>query len=78
MRHLPASHVLRLTAGVSLSMLLLSACGPETLGTAATAGAAKAKELEQARAVQEQVRQQLQQSVEQGQQRNQQLERAAQ
>ena len=49
---------------------MLVACGVETAGTAATAGAVKKQEMEQGRVVQEQVQQQLQKSVEQAQQRN--------
>lgn len=48
----------------------LMACGVETAGTAATAGAVKTQDIEQGRVVQEQVQQQLQKSVEQAQQRN--------
>ncbi|MGE0351232.1 hypothetical protein [Hydrogenophaga sp.] len=50
-------------------LCLLTACGVETAGTAATAGAIKKNEMEQGRATQEQVRQQLQKSMEQSQQR---------
>lgn len=49
---------------------MLMACGVETAGTAATAGAVKKQEVEQGRVVREQVQQQLQKSVEQTQQRN--------
>jgi hypothetical protein len=48
---------------------MLMACGVETAGTAATAGAVKKQEIEQGREVQEQVQQQLQKSLEQSQQR---------
>lgn len=48
--------------------LLLTACGVETAGTAATAGAIKKNEVEQGRVVQEQVQQRLQQSMDQAQQ----------
>jgi hypothetical protein len=48
---------------------VLMACGVETAGTAATAGAVKKQEVEQGRVVQEQVQQQLQKSLEQSQQR---------
>ncbi len=55
----------------------LTACGVETVGTAATAGAIKQQEIEQGRVVQQQVQQQLQQSMEQTQhQRAEQLEQA--
>ena len=55
---------------LALSVLaVLAACGVETAGTAATAGAIKKNEIEQGRATQEQVRQQLQKSMEQSQQR---------
>lgn len=49
---------------------MLIACGVETAGTAATAGAVKKQEIEQGRVAPEQVQQQLQKSVEQAQQRN--------
>lgn len=55
----------------------LTACGVETVGTAATAGAIKQQEIEQGRVVQQQVRQQLQQSMDQTQQqRTEQLDQA--
>ena len=54
--------------------LLLVGCGLESAGTAATAGATKQLELEQARKTQEQVREQVQQSMELMNQRNQQLD----
>jgi len=56
--------------------LLLTACGAETASTAATAGAIKKSEIEQGRAVQEQVQQRLQQSLDQTQQRADQVEQA--
>lgn len=52
----------------AFTALLLTACGVETAGTAATAGAIKKNEIEQGRVVQEQVQQRLQQSLDQGQQ----------
>ena len=58
--------------------LLLAGCGLESAGTAATAGATKQIELEQARKTQEQVREQVQQSMEQMQKRNEQLDGATQ
>lgn len=60
----------------ALTALLLAACGVETAGTAATAGTIKKNEIEQGRAVQEQVQQRLQQSLDQTQQRADQLEQA--
>lgn len=57
------------TALLALALPLLTACGVETVGTAATAGAIKQQEIEQGRAVQEQVREQLHKSLDQGQQR---------
>lgn len=53
---------------LALVLPALSACGVETLGGAATAGAVKQQEIEQGRAVQQQVQQQLQQSMDQTQQ----------
>lgn len=61
---------------LAATVLLLTACGAETAGTAATAGAIKKNELEQGRAVQEQVQQRLQQSLDQTQQRADQVEQA--
>jgi uncharacterized protein YpuA (DUF1002 family) len=54
----------------------LNACGVETVGTAATAGAIKQQEIEQGRVVQQQVQQQLQQSMDHTQQRAEQLDQA--
>ena len=53
---------------MSLVLPALNACGVETVGTAATAGAIKQQEIEQGRVVQQQVQQQLQQSLDQTQQ----------
>lgn len=65
------------SAMLALLLPALSACGVETLGTAATAGAVKQQEIEQGRAVQQQVQQQLQQSMDQTQQqRAEQLDQA--
>lgn len=58
--------------------LLLWGCGLESAGTAATAGATKQIELEQARQTQEQVREQVQQSMDQINKRSEQLDGAAQ
>ena len=58
--------------------LFLVGCGLESAGTAATAGATKQMELEQARKTQEAVREQVQQSMEQMNKRNEQLDGAAQ
>jgi hypothetical protein len=58
--------------------LLFVGCGLESAGTAATAGATKQIELEQARQTQEQVREQVQQSMDQINKRNEQLDGAAQ
>jgi Holliday junction resolvasome RuvABC endonuclease subunit len=55
---------------LGIGLLGLAACGAETAGTAATAGAIKKNEIEQGRATQEQVQQQLQKSLEQSQTRN--------
>lgn len=64
------------TALLALVLPLLTACGVETVGTAATAGAIKQQEIEQGRAVQEQVREQLHKSLDQGQQRAGQVDQA--
>ncbi|PKO67798.1 MAG: hypothetical protein CVU22_10505 [Betaproteobacteria bacterium HGW-Betaproteobacteria-16] len=58
--------------------LILVGCGLESAGTAATAGATKQMELEQARKTQEAVREQVQQSMEQMNKRNEQLDGATQ
>ena len=58
--------------------LFLVGCGLESVGTAATAGATKQMELEQARKTQEAVREQVQQSMEQMNKRNEQLDGATQ
>ncbi|MDR7152343.1 outer membrane murein-binding lipoprotein Lpp [Hydrogenophaga palleronii] len=63
---------------ITVTPLILAGCGLESAGTAATAGATKQMELEQARKTQEQVRQQVQQSMEQMNKRNEQLDGAAQ
>lgn len=61
----------------ALALLTLTACGVETVGAAATAGAIKQQEIEQGRAVQQQVQQQLQHSMDQTQQqRAEQLDQA--
>lgn len=61
----------------ALVLPALTACGVETMGAAATAGAVKQQEIEQGRVVQQQVQQQLQQSMDQAQQqRAQQLDQA--
>ncbi len=57
------------TSLLGAALLMLAACGVETAGTAATAGAVKKNEIEQGRVAQEQVQQQLQKSLEQSQQR---------
>lgn len=64
------------TLSFAAAVLLLTACGAETASTAATAGAIKKNEIEQGRAVQEQVQQRLQQSLDQTQQRADQVEQA--
>ncbi len=61
---------------LALMLPALTACGVETVGTAATAGAIKQQEIEQGRVVQQQVQQQLQQSMNQSQQRAEQLDQA--
>jgi uncharacterized protein YpuA (DUF1002 family) len=58
------------TSLLGAALVTLAACGVETAGTAATAGAVKKNEIQQGRVVQEQVQQQLQKSAEQTQQRN--------
>ncbi|HEX5738951.1 MAG TPA: hypothetical protein VFY22_10600 [Hydrogenophaga sp.] len=63
---------------MATAAMLLSGCGLETAGTAATAGATKQIELEQARKTQEEVRQQVQQSMDEINKRNQQLDGATQ
>lgn len=72
------SRSIRLLAATSVFSLLLTGCGLESAGTAATAGATKQMELEQARKTQEEVRQQVQQSMDQMQKRNEQLDGATQ
>ncbi len=47
------------TLSFAVAALLLTACGAETASTAVTAGAIKKNEIEQERAVQEQVQQRL-------------------
>jgi hypothetical protein len=65
------------TGLLALVLPALTACGVETLGTAATAGAIKQQEIEQGRAAQQQVQQQLQQSMDlTQQQRTEQLDQA--
>jgi hypothetical protein len=61
---------------LALVLPLLTACGVETVGAAATSGAIKQQEIEQGRAVQEQARDQLQKSLDQGQQRAEQVDQA--
>jgi len=61
---------------LTLVLPALTACGVETVGTAATAGAIKQQEIEQGRVVQQQVQQQLQQAMDTTQQRAEQLEQA--
>lgn len=62
-------HHANTTSLLGATLLMLAACGVETAGTAATAGAVKKSEIEQGRVAQEQVQQQLQKSLEQSQQR---------
>ena len=61
---------------VAVAALLLAACGAETASTAATAGAIKKNEIEEGRALQEQVQRRVQQSLDSTQQRTDQLEQA--
>lgn len=61
---------------VAVAALLLAACGAETASTAATAGAIKKNEIEEGRALQEQVQRRVQQSLDSTQQRTGQLEQA--
>jgi hypothetical protein len=58
---------------LALVLPALTACGVETVGTAATAGAIKQQEIEQGRAVQQQVQQSMDQTQ---QQRAEQLDHA--
>jgi len=58
---------------LALVLPTLPACGVETVGTAATAGAIKQQEIEQGRAVQQQVQQSMDQTQ---QQRAEQLDHA--
>ncbi len=61
-------------AVASIGMLLaLGACGLESAGTAATAGAAKQIEVEQAHQKQQAIREQLQRSMDEMNKRNEQL-----
>lgn len=53
-----------------LCLGLLSGCGAEAVGTAATGATIKQKELQAGQAAQQQVQQQLQQGLDLGQQRN--------
>jgi outer membrane lipopolysaccharide assembly protein LptE/RlpB len=57
------------TLSVIGMLLLLTACGVETAGTAATAAALKKQELEQGKKTMEQVQQKLDQANQQTQQR---------
>ena len=64
---------------VPIALLLasvLSACGVEAVGSAATGAGIKKQELEQGQAQKEAIQQQLQQALDQGQQRQQALEQA--
>lgn len=65
-----------LQAASVTALTLLSACGVETAGTAATAGAIKKDEIEQGRVVSEQVQQQLQKSLDLSRQRADQVDQA--
>jgi len=47
------------TIGLVLGACLIAGCGADTLGTAATVGAARSKEIQNAQQTQEQVRQKL-------------------
>ncbi|NIC42178.1 hypothetical protein [Aquabacterium sp. A08] len=56
--------------------IVLSGCGVEAVGSAATAGAVKKQEVEQGQAQSEAIQRQLQQAQQQGQQRQQALDDA--
>ena len=56
------------------SLTLLTGCGMEAVGTAATSAAMKKQEVEQAQANKQAVQQQLEQAMKQGQQRQQALD----
>ncbi|MDP2016627.1 hypothetical protein [Hydrogenophaga sp.] len=71
------SNLRQMLQAASITVLtLLSACGVETAGTAATAGAIKKDEIEQGRVVSEQVQQQLQKSLDLSRQRADQVDQA--
>lgn len=55
------------------ALLALGGCGLESAGTAATAGAAKQIEIEQARQTQQAVREQVQRAMDEMNKRNEQL-----
>ena len=56
------------------SLTLLTGCGMEAVGTAATSAAIKKQEVEQAQANKQAVQQRLEQAMQQGQQRQQALD----
>jgi hypothetical protein len=60
--------------GLAMSCIVLTACGPDLVGAAATGAASKKQELEQGQAAQKQINEQLQKAMEQVQQRNEKLE----
>ena len=66
---------MRYIAAITLS-ILLTACGAEMLGSAATGAASKAAEVEQAEKTQEQVKQRLDAANQAAQQKLQEAERA--
>lgn len=71
------SNLRQMLQAASITVLtLLSACGVETAGTAATAGAIKKDEIEQGRVVSEQVQQLLQKSLDLSRQRADQVDQA--
>lgn len=61
---------------ILLTIVALSACGVEAVGSAASGAAVKKQEIEQGQVQKEAVQQQLQQALEQGQQRQQALEQS--
>ncbi len=68
---------LRSAVCVGLLSIVLSGCGVEAVGSAATAAAVKKQEVEQGQAQSGAIQQQLQQAQQQGQQRQQALDDAS-
>lgn len=61
---------LMLVCSAALAATVLTGCGVEAVGSAATGAAIKKQEVEQAQAQKQAVHQQLQQALDQGQQRH--------